>query len=80
LGEEVEAFGVERVEIVGRDGDVDVDLACGVGFGSGEWRRFVVAFGAPGYVVGVAECVDVYYVCVGWGEEDVLECLMGMLG
>ena len=40
-----------------------------------EGGRLVVAFCAPGYVVGVAEGVDVDDVCVGWGEEEVLEGL-----
>ena len=37
-----------------------------------ELLRFVVAFGAPGDVVGVAEGVDVEDVDVGRGEEEVL--------
>ncbi len=38
-------------------------------------RRFIVTFCAPGYIVRVAEGVDVDDVCVGWGEEEVLQGL-----
>ena len=39
----------------------------------GQLGGFVVAFGAPGDVVGVAEGVNVEDVDVGWGEEEVLD-------
>ena len=53
-------------------GDGDVDAAGGFDGGGGELGGLVVAFGAPGDVVGVAEGVDVEDVDVGWGEQDVL--------
>jgi len=52
-----------------------VGFAFGVDGGGFEGGCFVVAFRAPGYVVGVAEGVDVDDVCVSWGEEEVLEGL-----
>ena len=45
--------------------NMDVDLAAAF--------EFVVAFGAPGYVVRVAKGVDVEDVNVGWREEKVLD-------
>lgn len=74
--EEFEAGGIQGVEVVGGNVDVDVEFAVFVGFGGGEYGRLVVAFGAPCYVVGVAEGVDVDYVAVGGGEEDILEGLI----
>lgn len=53
--------------------DVDVDFAAWFEVGTGELFGFVVAFGAPGYVVGVAEGVDVEDVDVGGGKEEVLD-------
>jgi len=53
-------------------GDGDVDTAGWFEVGGGELGGLVVAFGAPGDVVGVAEGVDVEDVDVGRGEEDVL--------
>ena len=50
-------------------GDVDVDFSAGFEVGGGELGGFVVAFGAPGDVVGVAEGVYVEDVDVGGGEE-----------
>ena len=53
-------------------GDGDIDTAGWFEVGGGELGGLVVAFGAPGDVVGVAEGVDVEDVDVGRGEEDVL--------
>jgi len=60
--------------------DVDVDFAAGLEVGDFEFWGFVVTFGAPGDVVGVAEGVDVEDVDVGGGEKEVLEELWGDLG
>lgn len=50
-----------------------MEIAVGFGDGGGgEFFSFVVAFGAPGYIVRVAEGVDVDYVYIGWGKEEVL--------
>ncbi len=53
--------------------DVDVDFPARFEVGGGEFGRLVVAFGAPGDVVGVAEGVDVENVDVGWGQEEILD-------
>jgi hypothetical protein len=65
-------FGiVYRIEI--RGGDVGLEIAVGFGDGGGgQFLRFIVASGAPAYIMRVAEGVDVYYVYVGWGKEEVL--------
>lgn len=63
-------LGIE-IGVVGGDGDVD--LATRFEVRGGEFLGLVVAFGAPGDVVGVTEGVDVEDVDVGWGEEEVLE-------
>lgn len=57
-------------------GDGDVDFASRFEIGGGEFGGFVVALGAPGDVVGVAEGVDVEDVDVGGGEEEVLDELL----
>lgn len=64
---------VLRVEVAIVLRDVDIDFAAGFEVCRGKLFGFVVAFCAPGYVVGVAECVDVEDVDVGGGEEDVLD-------
>jgi len=64
---------VLRVQVAVVLRDVDVDLAARLEIGDLEFRGFVIAFGAPGDVVGVAEGVDVEDVNVGGGEEKVLE-------
>lgn len=48
-------------------GDCDVYAARGFYGRGGEFGGFVIAFCAPGYVVGVAEGVDVENVNVGGG-------------
>jgi hypothetical protein len=74
-GEFLKCGVVELVEV----GVVEVRLLVGFAFGvyGGGFQggRFVVAFCAPGYVVRVAEGVDVDDVCVGGGEEEVLQGL-----
>lgn len=67
---------VLRIEVAIVLGDVDVDFAAGFEVCGGQFFGFVVAFRAPGYVVGVAKGVDVEDVDVGWGEEDVLDELV----
>jgi hypothetical protein len=57
-----------------------LEIAIGFGDGGGgQFFRFVVAFGAPGYIVRVAEGVDVDYIYVGWGKEEVLYRLGDLL-
>lgn len=74
LGRELGQLGfVLRVEIAVVLGDVDVDLAAGLQVGGRQFLGLVVALGAPGDVVGVAEGVDVQDVDVGGREEDVLD-------
>jgi len=48
-------------------GNIDVDFAAGFEVGGGKFLGFVVAFGTPGYVVRVAERVDIEDVDVGRG-------------
>ena len=55
--------------------DVYVDFAAGFKVCDFEFGGFVVAFGPPGDVVGVAEGVDVEDVDVGRGQQEVLEKL-----
>jgi len=71
---------VLRVQVAVILRDVDVDFAAGLEVGDFEFWGFVVTFGAPGDVVGVAEGVDVEDVDVGGGEKEVLEELWGDLG
>ena len=66
---------VVEVAVVLRD--VDVDLAARLEVGRGEHGGLVVALGAPGDVVRVAEGVDVEDVDVGRGQGEVLEELGG---
>lgn len=56
LGEFGFVLGVEVAVVLG---DVNVDFAAGFEVRGGQFFRLFVAFCAPGYVVGVAECVDV---------------------
>lgn len=63
-------LGIE-IRVVGGNGDVD--FAAGFQIRGWQFLRRVVAFGAPGDVVGVAEGVDVEDVDVGGGEEEVLD-------
>lgn len=73
-------FGVVLgVEVAIVLGDGDVDFTAGFKVRRGEFGGFVVAFGAPGYVVGVAEGVDVEDVDVGWGHEEVLDELFSVV-
>ena len=70
---EAAEFGlVLRIQVGVVGGDGDVDFATGFEVRRGQFLRFVVAFRAPGDVVGVAEGVDVEDVDVGGGEEEVL--------
>lgn len=71
--EDAEFRLVLRVEIGVVGGDGDVDFSAGFEVRGGEFLRFVVAFGAPGDVVGVAKGVDVEDVEVGGCEEEVLD-------
>lgn len=64
---------VLRVQVAVVLRDVDVDFTAGLEVGDFEFWGFVVAFGAPGDVMGVAEGVDVEDVDVRGGEEKVLE-------
>ncbi len=64
---------VLRIQVAVVLRDVDVDFAAGLEVGDLEFRGLVVALGAPGDVVGVAEGVDVEDVDVGGGKEEVLE-------
>ena len=73
LGEDTHFGVVLGVEVAVVLGDGDVDLASRFEVGGGEFGGFVVAFRAPGDVVGVAEGVDVEDVDVGGGEEEVLD-------
>jgi hypothetical protein len=65
-GEFLQRRVVELVKV----GVVEVGLLVGFAFCvygcCFEGGRFVVAFCAPGYIVRVAEGVDVDDVCVGW--------------
>lgn len=56
LGEFGFVLGVEVAVVLG---DVDVDFTAGFEVRGGQFLGFFVAFCAPGYVVGVAEGVDV---------------------
>lgn len=71
-GELAEFLLVLRVQVRVVGGDGDIDLAAWLQIRGGEFFRFVVAFGTPGDVVGVAEGVDVEDVEVRRGEEEVL--------
>ena len=74
FGAESVEFGlVLGVEICVVGGDGDVDFAARFEVRGGEFLGLVVAFGAPGDVVGVAEGVDVQDVEVGGGKEEVLD-------
>ena len=67
------------VEIAFVRRDIDVNFAAGFESCRGEFLGFVVAFGTPGDVVGVAEGVNVEDVDVGWSEEEVLDELIVQL-
>ena len=62
-----------RVEVAVVLRDVDVDFAAGFKVCDFEFGGFIVAFGSPGDVMGVAEGVDVEDVDVGGGQQEVLE-------
>lgn len=73
FGAESAEFGlVLRIEIgvIGRDRDVD--FAAWLEIRRGELLRRVVAFGAPGDIVRIAEGVDVEDVDVSRGQQEVL--------
>lgn len=74
LGGKSAEFGlVLRVEIGVVGGNVDVDFAARFERRGGQFLGLVVALGAPGDVVGVAEGVDVEDVDVGGRQEEVLQ-------
>lgn len=64
---------VLRVKVAVVLGNADVDFASGFKVNLFQFRRFVVAFGAPGDVVGVAEGVDVKNIDVRRCKEEVLD-------
>jgi len=73
-------FGVILIiEVAVVLGDGDVDFTVGLELHAGQFLGFVVAFGAPGDVVGVAEGVNVEDVEVGGGEEEIMDELWGVL-
>ena len=74
LGSESAQLGlVLGVQVCVVGGDCDVDFAAGFDVGCGQLFGFVVSFGAPCDVVGVAEGVDVEDVDVGGSQEEVLD-------
>ena len=62
--------------VIGWEGDVDA--ARGLQVGGRQFFGFVVSFGTPGYVVGVAKGIDIEDVDVSWGEEEVLDELLNV--
>ena len=70
-------FGVVLgIEITVVLGNIYINFPAWFEINRGEFLGFVVAFGAPGYVVRVAKRVDVEDIDVGWSEKKVLDKLL----
>ena len=69
---------VEGIEVVGGNLGVHVVIVARADFGRSEILFKISVPSAPGYIVHVAEGVDVDCIYVSGGEDEVLEGLGGI--